>query len=77
MNRTRNLRDNPVLQCLMEMGTFDWTHNNTSLYVLSQAIRFSMALGSRFIPRIMALKLEVSTTFLVSSSVDPKVAFLV
>ena len=35
---TRSFGDDPALQCLMTMGTFDWTHANTSLYVPSQVI---------------------------------------
>ena len=31
-------REDPVFNCLMTMGTFNWTHEDTSLYALSQAI---------------------------------------
>ena len=34
----RNMGNDLVLQCLMEMGTFDWTHADTRLYQPSQAI---------------------------------------
>ena len=34
----RSYGDDPVIQCLMMMGTFNWTHADTSLYAPSQAI---------------------------------------
>ena len=38
--------DDLVFQRLMTMGTFDWTHADTSLYAPSQAIQFTTALAS-------------------------------
>ena len=52
-------RDDPVFQCLMTMGTFDWTHANTSLYAPSQVIQFSTALASQLASRNQKLENEV------------------
>ena len=41
------------------MGTFDWTHEDTSLYAPSQVIRFSTALASRLASRNWKLENEV------------------
>ena len=41
------------------MGTFDWTHEDTSLYAPSQAIRFSTALASHLASRNQKLENEV------------------
>ena len=49
----------PVFNHLMTMGTFDWTHEDTSLYAPSQAIRFSTALASRLASRNKSLENEV------------------
>ena len=49
----------PVFNRLMRMGTFDWTHEDTSLFAPSQAIRFSTALASRLASRNWKLENEV------------------
>ena len=52
--------EDPVFNHLMMMGTFDWTHEDTSLYAPSQAIRFSTALASRLASRNKKLENEVN-----------------
>ena len=52
--------EDPVFNRLMMMGTFDWTHEDTSLYAPSQAIRFSTALASRLASRNKKLENEVN-----------------
>ena len=52
--------EDPVFNRLMTMGTFDWTHEDTSLYTPSQAIRFSTALASRLASRNKKLENEVN-----------------
>ena len=52
--------EDPVFNHLMTMGTFDWTHEDTSLYAPSQAIRFSTALASRLASRNQKLENEVN-----------------
>ena len=52
--------EDPVFNRLMTMGTFDWTHEDTSLYAPSQAIRFSTALASRLASRNWKLENEVN-----------------
>ena len=51
--------EDPVFNRLMTMGTFDWTHADTSLYAPSQAIRFSTGLASRLASRNQKLENEV------------------
>ena len=52
--------EDPVFNRLMTMGTFNWTHEDTSLYAPSQAIRFSTALASRLASRNKKLGGEVN-----------------
>ena len=56
---TKDQWDDPVLLCLMQMGSLDWVrpdfHSNQS----TQGIRFVMAMGSRLYERIRVMEREV------------------
>ena len=60
VDRANAYGKDPVFNRLMTMGTFDWTHEDTSLYAPSQAIRFSTALASRLASRNWKLENEVN-----------------
>ena len=50
----------PVLHCLMAMGAWDWDKKEgTELHQATRAIRFSTALVSCLVPRILGLEAKV------------------
>ena len=50
----------PVLHCLMAMGAWDWDKKEgAELHQATRAMRFSTALVSRLIPRILGLEAKV------------------
>ena len=50
----------PVLHCLMVMGTWDWDKKEgAKLHQATRAMQFSIALVSRLVPRILGLESKV------------------
>ena len=52
--------NDPVLHRLLTMGIFDWNLPDNRLHQATQAIRFSTALDTRLLGRILQLERKVS-----------------
>ena len=54
--RSADQWDDPVLLCLMQMGSLDWVHPDFHGNQLMQGIRFATAMGSRLHKRIRVME---------------------
>ena len=49
----------PIIQCLLAMGCFDWETPNNRLHQTTPAMRFAAALGSHLVDWIIKIKDQV------------------